>query len=71
MRRIAPMIFASLCVACSSPSLPSAAPIEPPVVRPVRPAQWALDWADEFEGATLDASNWIAVDGVLNGNDEM
>ena len=73
MRRITPFFLASLCVACGgSPSAPPTPPTtQPPVVRPVRPAQWALDWADEFEGTTLDASNWIAVDGASNVNNEL
>jgi beta-glucanase (GH16 family) len=71
MRRIAPIICASLCVACSSASLPPAPTTQPPVVRPIKPAQWALDWADEFDGTALDASNWIAVDGASNVNNEL
>ena len=71
MKRIAQVCFASLCVACSSPSAPPALPVQPPVVRPVKPAQWALDWADEFDGTTLDASNWIAVDGASTVNNEL
>ena len=73
MRHIAPIIVASLCVACgSSSSTPVTPPTtNPPVVQPLRPAKWALAWADEFEGATLDVSNWIAVDGAANVNNEL
>ena len=42
-------------------------PNVPPVTRQ---AKWALQWADEFDGATLDAANWIAVDGAANVNNE-
>ena len=72
MRRVVLAIFVGVCVACSSsPSLTSVTPSDPPVVQPVRPAQWALDWADEFEGTTLNVSNWIAVDGASTVNNEL
>ena len=44
-------------------------PLEPPT--PLRPAKWGLLWADEFDGATLDANTWIAVDGAANVNNEL
>ena len=70
MKRIAVLVCAGL-LACGNPSPPPVAPSEPQAVAPVRPAQWALAWADEFEGATLDASLWIAVDGASNVNNEL
>ena len=43
----------------------------PPERPPTRPAKWGLAWADEFNGATLDANTWIAVDGASNVNNEL
>lgn len=43
----------------------------PPEPQPVRPAKWELAWADEFDGAALDANTWIAVDGAANVNNEL
>jgi beta-glucanase (GH16 family) len=43
-------------------------PLEPPSTRP---AKWDLAWADEFNGAALDANTWIAVDGAANVNNEL
>ena len=40
-----------------------------PVV--VKPAKWALAWADEFDGPAIDAASWIAVDGPANVNNEL
>jgi hypothetical protein len=38
--------------ACSPP------PPRPPVASPPPPAAWELQWADEFAGTDLNASNW-------------
>lgn len=36
------------------------------------PPGWVLDWSDEFDGATLDARNWIAETGGNGwGNNEL
>ena len=43
----------------------------PPPPPPTRPAKWDLVWADEFDGTTLDANSWIAVDGAVNVNNEL
>ena len=43
----------------------------PPERPPARAAKWGLAWADEFDGTTLDASTWIAVDGASNVNNEL
>ena len=44
----------------------------PPPEKPVaRAAKWGLVWADEFDGTTLDANSWIAVDGAANVNNEL
>ena len=43
-------------------------PTETPVVRP---AKWALSWADEFDGATVDPANWIVQNGAVNVNGEL
>jgi len=44
------------------------APNTPPPV--LKPAKWDLAWSDEFDGTSLDATNWIAVDGASNVNNE-
>src|SRR5512141_2178565 len=65
------VIFAAATLGCSggyrSPTV--TAPVRPPPS--LKPAQWALVWADEFDGATLDTSKWIAVDGAANVNNEL
>ncbi|MFL5561160.1 MAG: family 16 glycosylhydrolase [Gemmatimonadaceae bacterium] len=38
---------------------------------PPRQAKWGLDWADEFNGPTLDAANWIVSDGPVDVNSEL
>jgi beta-glucanase (GH16 family) len=43
----------------------------PPEPQPLRAAKWGLAWADEFDGTTLDANTWIAVDGAANVNNEL
>ena len=64
------VIFAAATLGCGggykSPTV--TAPVSPPP--PLKPAQWALVWTDEFDGATLDTSKWIAVDGASNVNNE-
>ena len=42
-----------------------------PEPKPARAAKWGLEWADEFNGTTLDANTWIAVDGAANVNNEL
>jgi beta-glucanase (GH16 family) len=73
MRQIVPALLACFAVACggSSEPAPVRQPTEPPVVRPVKPAQWALEWADEFNGATVDTTNWIIVEGAATINNEL
>ena len=44
---------------------------EPKSVAVTMQAKWALVWADEFTGTTLDAANWIAADGASNVNREL
>ena len=44
---------------------------EPKSVAVTVQAKWALVWADEFSGTTLDADNWIAADGASNVNREL
>lgn len=34
-------------------------------------AKWGLVWQDEFNGTSLDATNWIVVDGAANVNNEL
>lgn len=72
MNRRAIVLFAAAVVGCSggykSPTV--TAPPPPPPPPPVKQAQWALVWGDEFDGATLDTTNWIAVNGQSNVNNE-
>ena len=45
---------------------------DPPPEKPAtRQAKWWLAWADEFNGTTLDANTWIAVDGASSVNNEL
>lgn len=70
MNRTTLIIFAAAVLGCGggyrSPTV--TAPESPPP--PVKQAKWQLVWADEFDGATLDTTNWIAVDGPSNVNNE-
>ena len=43
----------------------------PPPPSPARQAKWNLVWADEFDGTTIDATNWIVADGPSNVNNEL
>jgi len=72
VNRTALVIFAAAILGCGggykSPTV--TAPPAPPPPPPVRQAQWALVWGDEFDGATLDTTNWIPVNGASNVNNE-
>jgi beta-glucanase (GH16 family) len=72
MYRIVAMICAASSLACggASTGMTRSEPVTTPAA-PARQAKWSLDWADEFDGATLDANNWIAVDGASNVNNEL
>ena len=71
MNRFAALMVAGLALGCSSSSPAPVSPVEQKPVPAVRPAKWELAWADEFTGATLDPSIWIAVDGASNVNNEL
>ena len=70
MNRKALVLLAAAITACggSGTDKPTGVvPHDPPVIRP---AKWGLAWADEFDGTTLDAGVWIAVEGAVNVNNE-
>ena len=70
-RRRVPAILFIACLACGGGAA-STGPVKenpPPVA--TRPAKWGLTWADEFDGPTLDATTWIAVDGPAGVNNEL
>jgi beta-glucanase (GH16 family) len=73
MKRILTVFGATLCVACGDSSPAPAAPVAPTPTPPVaiKPAKWALSWADEFSGAAVDTATWIVVNGASNVNNEL
>ena len=62
---------AAAIAACSNKAYtgPDNGALPPPP--PARAAKWALDWADEFDGATIDGTKWVVVDGAVNVNNEL
>ncbi|HEX2780251.1 MAG TPA: glycoside hydrolase family 16 protein [Gemmatimonadaceae bacterium] len=67
---VALIVVAAIGAACSN-SAPARPKWNPPPPTEQRPAKWGLSWSDEFNGTTLDASNWIANDGAANVNNEL
>lgn len=65
------LVFCVAITACGG-GIPDTTVATGPYVPPpvIKQAKWELAWADEFDGTTLDATNWIAVDGVSNVNNE-
>ena len=47
---------------CSGGGSPAPQAAATPVTT-TAPAAWTLDWSDEFDGATLDSSKWVAETG--------
>jgi beta-glucanase (GH16 family) len=43
----------------------------PPTKPPTRQAKWALSWSDEFDGTSINQSDWIVQDGAVNVNAEL
>jgi beta-glucanase (GH16 family) len=69
-RRRLPAILFIACLACGG-GAKSAGPVEViPPPAPIRAAKWGLEWADEFNGPTLDPAVWITVDGPAQVNNE-
>ena len=67
-------IFVLLAVVgCGGGNASNAGPVAtpPPPRPPARQAKWALDWGDEFDGTTINQSNWIVQDGAANVNGEL
>ena len=60
-------------VGCGGGNASNAGPVAtpPPPRPPARQAKWALDWGDEFDGTTINQSNWIVQDGAANVNGEL
>ena len=58
-------------IACGG-SGPGSTVTQPPPTgtRVVRQAKWALSWSDEFDGPTVDPTNWIVQNGAVNVNNE-
>src|SRR5438045_1980764 len=68
------LLFVLLAVVgCGGGNASNAGPVAtpPPPRPPARQAKWALDWGDEFDGTTINQSNWIAQDGAANVNGEL
>ncbi len=65
MTRMAGLLAALALVSCGSPDTPTA-------MTAAAPQAWVMDWSDEFEGDTLDASKWVAETGGHGwGNNEL
>jgi beta-glucanase (GH16 family) len=64
-------IIAIVAVAACGSSAPKRPTLvtEPPT--PPRQAKWGLEWSDDFNGPTLDATNWITSDGPVEVNSEL
>ena len=73
MNRTALVTFAAAIVACGGAYSGTTGPTGtvPNVPAATKQAKWDLVWADEFNGTTLDAASWIAVDGAVNVNNEL
>src|SRR5260221_7038397 len=62
-------LAASIAACASAPTPPSNEPPPPP---PPPPGPWALVWQDEFDGAALDTTKWVAdIGGGGWGNAEL
>ena len=64
-------IFVAGTAVCGGASTSPVRTDGPPEKPPTRAAKWDLAWADEFDGTTLDANTWIAVDGAASVNNEL
>ncbi|HET9634858.1 MAG TPA: glycoside hydrolase family 16 protein [Gemmatimonadaceae bacterium] len=73
MRKQALLILMLTTVACGGGSGSGGGVTQPPSTgtRVVRQAKWALSWGDEFDGATVDPTNWIVQNGAANVNNEL
>ena len=69
MKRAALLLCVAVSSACSGGG--NEGPTGTPPYTPPKAAKWELVWADEFDGTTLDATNWITVDGAVNVNNEL
>src|SRR5205085_6353663 len=68
-----PIFVLIAAVGCGggAPSNNAGVTTSPPPQSPARQAKWALVWGDEFEGTTINQSNWIVQDGAANVNGEL
>jgi beta-glucanase (GH16 family) len=72
IRRVVIAVGAAALVACGGDAKsPTSTVTNNPPPAPAKQAKWALDWADEFNGAALDTTIWIASDGPSNVNSEL
>lgn len=69
-RRRACAILVIAVVACGGGGAAAGPRVVIPPPPAIRPAKWALEWADEFNGPALDPAVWITVDGASNVNNE-
>src|SRR5437773_5517812 len=65
------VVIAAVGCGGGAPSNNGGLTTSPPPKPPVRQAKWALDWSDDFDGATINQSNWIVQDGAANVNGEL
>jgi beta-glucanase (GH16 family) len=68
---VAALLAAHAALACSSGTSSGPKGITIPAPTHAKPAQWELQWSDEFAGPALDATTWIAVEGPAEVNDEL
>ena len=70
MKRTAVILCAALLSSCGGGDTATPAKTRPVEPTPVVAAKWGLVWSDEFDGATVDATNWIVQDGASQVNSE-
>ena len=65
------LALTALAAACGGGSTAPKVSTQPPQPIAIRQAKWGLEWADEFNGTTVDPANWVLVDGPANVNNEL
>ena len=73
MKRATGILFSCVIVACGGgyDSNSNTTVTPPPTHQATRPAKWSLAWGDEFDGTTIDPTNWIVQNGAANVNNEL
>ena len=64
-----PLLMAS--AACGGGYAATNGGVTSPPPQTTRQAKWELVWADEFNGTTIDPTNWILSNGAVNVNNEL